>query len=431
LPPLGLLALQVGVLADPMNGAMNEPLSPVVPFPARSASSYCTDQDGCASIGENVVALNAFSTTSYYVKLDGSLKPCSSSYSACNFSDVQEYTEQEATTTGAVAQPLIFSNSGDMTKAFRALMAGPGVNASAAYLLAETTRYRFSRIQFDLEPSCWAPNASACQWPTRADALNYVALINATAEALASVGADCSVAVGNYPQSQCTSPQYAQCTSVPDRTYSDQCEAGAWNVDVCNCCAYVHFYALRELCASQAAQIVNMDTYQSYPTNFSIFNASIEWYTSHGCSPQRLSLGLLSDQINASEDAVELLAAVSAADVAHVDIWANLWAQPKLMEAWREPLAGFVEGAPPPPPGTECRLGLPCWVLLSLLGAVLGLAALLLLGLGVRRLALKRRTERRRELSEVLIGSMENSEPILAGGGSSSNRNSALNRHSA
>ena len=61
------------------------------------------------------------------------------------------------------AQPLIFSNSGDMTKAFRALMAGPGVNASAAYLLAETTRYRFSRIQFDLEPSCClSGGASSC-----------------------------------------------------------------------------------------------------------------------------------------------------------------------------------------------------------------------------------------------------------------------------
>ena len=224
--------------------------------------------------------------------------------------------------------------------------------------------------------------------------MGTVTFINATAEALASVGADCSVAVGNYPESQCTSPQYAQCTSETDHTYSALCEAGVWNVDVCNCCAYIHFYALRELCASQVAQVVNMDTYQSYPTNFSFFNASIEWYTSHGCVPERLSLGLLSDQINASKDAIELLGAVSAADVAHVDIWANLWAQPELMEAWREPLAGFVEGAPPPPPpGAECRLGLPCSVLLSLFGAVLGLVALLLLG---RRLAHKRRTERRR-----------------------------------
>jgi hypothetical protein len=176
---------------------------PGPPFPARSASSYCTTGSGCALPLLDVErdSLNAFSVTSYYIALDGVLRPCGPAYDACNWTSpaptVQQYNWL-ARGTGAFAQPLVFSNSGDMIAAFRALI-DRGVERAAAFLAEQAFIYGYSRVQLDLEPSCWDENVSRCEWPTARDALNYVVLVNATAKALAAQGATLSLAVANWP----------------------------------------------------------------------------------------------------------------------------------------------------------------------------------------------------------------------------------------
>lgn len=314
---------------------------PTSAFPRRVASSYCTDREGCATIGQNTGSLNAVSATTYYIASTGELSACSDSYGACNFSHVREFNAEILANTSAVIQPLVFSNSGNMVQAFRALMKR-GVQIAADFLMEEAITYGYQRVQLDLEPSCWDANASQCQWPTAEDARSYVRLVNATADALSKVGADCSIAVGNYPLSQCTVQQYDQCSAAGDVLYAAYCTSGAWTVDVCNCCAYLYFYALSDLCASRAAKIVNMDTYQSRPTNISLFYASIDWYTSHGCTVDRLSIGLLTNQANCTEEVTTLLDAVRGRGISAVDLWANLWGQPELLDAWLSPLESFL-----------------------------------------------------------------------------------------
>ena len=211
--------------------------------PSRLVSSYCTE-GGCPlnDLALTTTALNAFSITSYYVSLAGDIKPCSSTYAACNWTDgtVGEANQQRQDASGALAQPLVFSNSGDMVRAFSALVARPdGIELAASFLGAQAASFGYRRVQLDLEPSCWAANASTCRWPRRADALNYVRFVNATADALsAQADASLSVAIGTWPESQCTPAQYTQCGTAADDAWADACEAGSWDVDVCNCCAY-------------------------------------------------------------------------------------------------------------------------------------------------------------------------------------------------
>ena len=234
-------------------------------------SSYCTN-GGCplGDMQNAIGALNAFSITSYYVALAGEIQPCSPAVAACNWTDgdVGEANRLRQQASGALAQPLVFSNSGDMVRAFSALVSRPdGIELAAEYLSNQASANGYRRVQLDLEPSCWATNASACRWPRRAEAVAYVRFVNATADALSASGASLSVAVGTWPVGQCKPEQYALCgtAGAAEDAWATACESGAWAVDVCNCCAYAYpygFYRLPELCASRAATIVNMDTYQ-------------------------------------------------------------------------------------------------------------------------------------------------------------------------
>ena len=112
------------------------------------------------------------------------------------------------------------------------------------------------------------------------------------------VGAKVSLAVGTWPEGQCSRANYSACAAAPD-TWASECERGAWAVDVCNCCAYAFpfgFFALPDLCGSRAATIVNMDTYQHSPANLTAFDAALAFYLSHGCTSERLAIGLLADE---------------------------------------------------------------------------------------------------------------------------------------
>mgnify|MGYP006151194625 CR=1 FL=1 len=169
-------------------------MAPPSAWPARVISSYCTN-GGCRrpQVSEHVGMLNAFSVTSYYIAAEGVLRPCSPTYAACNWTDsgaqdVGAYNKMLESESGAIAQPLVFSNSGDMVAAFRAMWKVPGgLEAAAAFLASQAQRYGYARIQLDLEPSCWAKNASECAWPTVDDADAFVSWVNLTAEALERV----------------------------------------------------------------------------------------------------------------------------------------------------------------------------------------------------------------------------------------------------
>lgn len=207
-------------------------------WPERVVSSYCTGSSGCRlpALHDALPSINSFSITSYYLSPNGELEPCDNTYAACNWTGHDQVTDASMLMqmrTGLVAQPLVFSNSGDMVANFRALAALPsGFALQAAFLRDQANYYNFRRIQLDLEPSCWAKNSSlGCQWPTRADALNFVKFVNATAEALATVGAELSVAVGAWPDGQCKPAQYAACLGGG---YPSSCESGAWPVALCS-----------------------------------------------------------------------------------------------------------------------------------------------------------------------------------------------------
>ena len=321
----------------------------------RIVSSYCTSPSGClpSVVERNFPALNAFSTTSYYLGADGDIRTCNERYAACNWTSpvrVDDFNEKTQMSTGALAQPLLFSNSGDMVRAFRAL-ASRGVGRAAAFLANKAGQHGYSRLQLDLEPSCWAKNASMCEWPTAADARAYVAFVNATADALrAAAGATVSVAVGSWPDAQCKPGQYDNCTAAGE-AYAAACSAGEWPVDACNCCAYASgFYDVGGLCASRAATIVNMDTYQTSPANLSAFREALGWYAQHGCTPERLAAGLLANEAANASEARALVQAAAEAGVWELDVWVNLWAKPKRLRAWRTAFEAFAAPPPPSPP---------------------------------------------------------------------------------
>ena len=322
-------------------------------WPSRSISSYCTD-GGCppSAVAAASASLNAFSITSYYVSLDGLFTPCSSSYGACNWTagtgSVERSNADLQQSSGLLAQPLVFSNSGDMVRAFRALLNRPddGINLAASFLRLQAASYGYRRVQLDLEPSCWADNASACDWPKQADAIGYVRLINATSDALASIGAELTVAVGTWPKGQCSPEQYANCTASAD-TWADACEAGDWNVHLCNCCAYANpfgFFHLSELCGSRASRIINMDTYQNAPVNLSDFSEAVVYYNEHGCSMEKLSIGLLSGEATSPDDARDIMELVDDLGATELDVWANLWAQPKELSNWQDAFTLYLDG---------------------------------------------------------------------------------------
>jgi hypothetical protein len=316
-----------------------------------SVSSYLTSSIDAASISNALSAIDMFSSTSYFLNSTGQIEACGPTIAPCNWTsgDVEQFNAAVQRETGAVAQPLVFSNSGDMVRHFRRLLDRTnGMVEAGAFLAARAVRYNYSLLQLDLEPSCWAENASACEWPSLGgDALAYVQFVNATSDALAAVGAKLTVAVGNWPGGQCTPPQEAACNGAGD-AYATACEAGAWPVDTCNCCAYYRgWFALDQLCASRAARIVNMDTYQDAPFNESAFFLAIDWYIAHGCAPERTSIGLLVDEAHTPAHAAAVLSAVGrTGSVPAIDIWANLWQQPTQLAAWKRGLETFRGVAP-------------------------------------------------------------------------------------
>ena len=292
--------------------------------------------------------MNAFSITTYYLSRDGRLEACNSAYSACRWSeDSVHHANERRQATGAVAQPLVFANSGITVEALRALVARPdGIASTAALLRSDALRYGYRRVQFDLEPSCWEESASACAWPRPTDAINYVRLVNATADALAEAGATLSIAVGVRPEAQCDSAsQHAACVAAGD-SWTALCENGTWSTRQCNCCAFSRgLFRLPDLCRSRAAAIVNMDTYHNASRsrhNSTAFRAAVAFYAAAGCTGERQAVGLLAEGASTSEEAATVVEDVMHAGAREIDIWSNVWSNPTQMAIWSGALATFL-----------------------------------------------------------------------------------------
>lgn len=145
----------------------------------------------------------------------------------------------------------------------------------------------------DLEPSCWASSAADCSWPSSQDAANFRSFLNALAAALhdnvnkspsrghaalspisdeASAVSDAasggtqseaasdfvlSVAAAALPTTQCDGGVEEHAMYCSDEAlYLAQCNAGLWNVSVCNCCAFTTWFNLDSLCSSDANLVV-------------------------------------------------------------------------------------------------------------------------------------------------------------------------------
>lgn len=368
-------------------------------------------------------SISTFSTTSYYLTNQGVLEQCSPTVPPCNFTyihngrayNVDEYNSMIQNETVARAQPLLFSNSGDMVASFRALAnRTSGIADAATFLAARAAQYSYDSIQIDLEPSCWAQNASACQWPVLQDRLRFVRFLNATADALHdAAGASLAVAVGNDPESQCTAPQATKCKAAGD-DYAVACERDEWSVDECNCCAYyIGWFDLDLLCShSRVARIVNMDTYQAAPWNRSAFLGAVRWYTSHGCDSRRTSIGLLVDEAETAASAADIVAAIESLPSSlgvvaptRLDFWANMWQQPAGLPVWASPLRRFQ--SPPRPL-------LPRWVWYAGVGGAVTVGAACLAGLAThlarKRCYAARGTAARRLSGPLLDAHAENDE---------------------
>lgn len=378
--------------------------------PAVFTSSYLADYFPPPNvIAAQLPALNSFSTTTWYLTMNGTVRPCASDVDTCNFtypglSIPDEYNREVQRQTDAIAQPLLFSNSGNMVACFRAIMARPtGVDEFASYLGLRAATYGYSGIQLDLEPSCWASNASECEWPIAQDRHDYIALLNATADALREqADADLYVAVGNYPLSQCTAAQAASCDSAGGDAYATYCKAGSWDVDLCNCCAFYRgWFDLDALCRhSRVTTIVNMDTYQDAPFNRNAFLNAIDWYTSHGCPPSRTSIGLLATEASDAPNATEILSLIlnlssitGLEAPTRLDFWNNLWTAQSL-EVWAEPLVRYREAA-----SHDAKPLLPAWAWYAISSTVSTAVGLAIFFTVLRR----RRTSKRKASREPLM----------------------------
>ena len=93
-------------------------------------------------------SISTFSTTSYYLTNHGVLEQCSPTVPPCNFTyvrngrtyNVDEYNAMIQNETVARAQPLLFSNSGDMVASFRALANRTSGIADAANIFGGVQR---------------------------------------------------------------------------------------------------------------------------------------------------------------------------------------------------------------------------------------------------------------------------------------------------
>ena len=71
-------------------------------------------------------------------------------------------------------------------------------------------------------------------------------------------------------------------------------------------------------------------------------NAAVQPWFDAGCTADRMSFGLLSDQALSEDEATAVLAAVTALGVKRVDIWSEPWTWKNFTNVWSDSLQKFI-----------------------------------------------------------------------------------------
>lgn len=86
------------------------------------------------------------------------------------------------------------------------------------------------------------------------------------------------------------------------------------------------------------------DSYgDDHPFNATNMNAAVQPWFDAGCTADRMSFGLLSDQALSEKEASAVLSAVRALGVKRVDIWSEPWTWTNFTQVWSKQLRQFID----------------------------------------------------------------------------------------
>ena len=320
-------------------------------YSIRSVTGYCNTNRGCnaSSLNLEKAAINSVSVLTYHPTPNGTVVPCAADYAACTWlgSSLDFNARVPQVTGGAVsAMPLLFENDGTMIEKFRAMVASPESEAAIIKaLVKDAVEYGYAGLSVDLEPSCWNSDPTACAWPSSSDSHKFRAFLDALAIDLAAEDKSLSVAVAAFPPTQCSRGfEEYEAFCADEESYLASCsESGAYNVSLCNCCAFTTWFNLKELCSgAESFTVVNMDTYMDAPFNPDTFKDSMSYYRAHGCGS--MAVGLLLGEGGSNRTSVDAIFRAVGDDgaVEQLAIWVDIWANSTVLELWKPHLEAFL-----------------------------------------------------------------------------------------
>ena len=316
--------------------------------------------------------INSLAVSSYHLSKAGLVIPCADGDYNCPFpGDVEAYNARVVREVpGVLVVPLVFDNDGLTVEQTRAMWAGGHAAENIQRLVNATLRYNYSGLSMDWEPSCWEDQPSDCSWPTVEEANAYTQFLSNLSDAFVANDRVLTVCADHemcLPDVDCGGDDYIK-----------HCLANEYSMSWCNCCAFQTWLARNTLeshthtaydcslptrpltpsldlnrmlrfnatalCAIPTRpNIAVMDSYgDAHPFNASDMTAAVQPWFDAGCTAERMSFGLLSDQALSPTEATAVLDAVSALGVKRVDIWSQPWTWPNFTEVWSDGFKRFI-----------------------------------------------------------------------------------------
>lgn len=75
-----------------------------------------------------------------------------------------------------------------------------------------------------------------------------------------------------------------------------------------------------------------------------VYQRAMEWYTSQGCTTDKLAIGLLSGETSSESETATMFDLIATYDVDELDVWVNLWTDADAVAMWEPYLRSFVAG---------------------------------------------------------------------------------------
>ena len=316
--------------------------SPPLAAPPGVINGYCAGTSTVDPCPLDIVSstsslINSVSVTSYKLATTGLLEPCAQQTPGCAYpGDVEAFNRNLTRLANAsvLVNPLVFDNDGNTIASFRAMLNHSHAQANIDYLVQAAVRLGYAGVSMDWEPSCWEARPSRCAWPTVAEADAYLAFLTRLAHALHAQ---------RLPLTVCADHEVCNVPCNGD-AYLQPCANDTWSMAQCNCCAFQAWFPAPALCRSPVDVISVMDTYEA-PFNADRFARAVAPWTDAGCTPQRMSLGLLQNEANTTAQAAAMFAAVRAVGVTRVDIWDNPWTSKDVTGVWADSMRAFIGGS--------------------------------------------------------------------------------------